>query len=372
MAGGGPLTSGAAGQTGRAPLGAARVALAGFTLLALAVVGLEVARSDVTTTLEPRARRPAAVVTDGRRILEVETRTGRVASTVIALPTTADERIVAVAPRPGALRGLPMVVLSRTADEPSLWWVDEAGRRREFPEQLGRPLVQTGPAAVDPVPVWSPDGGVFAWLEGDAAAPTLRAVVWSADGPRADDERHTRSTLGQGLHAGARLEAWRWEKNGQAPLGRLLVSDDQPGLYELDVRRLAGGVRPLNGRPRRLPGALVDRADAGGGHPGAMWPRYQLVLPLERSGRPQLRWTAVDGSSGTLPLPEGLRGSRRRWWLDAFGPLVLIGDGTRAWALQPDGSTVALPGTVVHGAALDRDSGGNQAIVPDSPSRRLR
>lgn len=362
--------TGPAEPSSRAPLGVARVALAGFTVLALAAVGLEISRTDVTTMLEPRARRPAAVVTDGRRILEVEARTGRVVSTLLALPTTAEERVVAVAPRPGTLHGLPLVVLSRDADGPLLWWIDEGGRRRDLPASLARPEVEHGARAVDPVPVWSPDGSSFAWLEGPHQSPRLRVVAWNADGPRDDDQRHSDSVLGRGLGPGARLEAWHWDLPGQPAMGTFLVSDDQPGLSKVEVRSEDGRVRTLNGRPRRLPGAIVDRADAGRGQPGGPWPRYQLVLPM--SGAPQLRWLTADGASGTLPLPDGLGGSRARWWLDAFAGLILIGDGARAWAVQPDGTIVPVPGEVVHGAALERlAASGRGATAPVPSGRRL-
>ncbi|HWH32120.1 MAG TPA: hypothetical protein VNU01_05555, partial [Egibacteraceae bacterium] len=295
----------------RAPLGVARLALAGFTVLALGAVGLEISRTDVTTTLEPRARRPAAVVTDGRRILEVEARTGRVVSTLLALPTTGEERVVAVAPRPGTFHGLPLVVLSSDPDGPLLWWIDEGGHRRDLPASLARPEVEGGPRSVDPVPVWSPDGSSFAWLEGPHQSPRLRVAAWSADGPREGDERHSGAVLGRGLGPGARLEAWRWDLPGRPGMGTFLISDDQPGLSQVEVRSEDGHVRPLNGRPRRLPGAIVDRADAGRGQAGGPWPRYQLVLPMGEA--PQLRWLTGAGASGTLPLPDGLGGSRSRW-----------------------------------------------------------
>lgn len=346
-----------------------RVALVGFTLLAIAAVALEAVRGDVSTTFEPRTRRPAAVVTDGRRVLEIEARTGRVAATLVALPTTGSERIEAVAPRPGALRGLPMLVLSEDQDGPRLWWLDEDAQRRELPDALRAPVSTFG--GPQPVPVWSPDGSHVAWLEGTQAYADLRVVAWGANGPRADDPRHSATRLAGAVGFGARLEAWRWNAPGPQAPGTLLLSDDAPGLYELAVTRADGQVRPMDARPQRLPGALVDRADAGR-EPAELWPRYTLVLPMERGSAPQLRWMAADGSSGTLPLPSDMGGVRGRWWLDAFGPLVLVGDGQRAWALRPDGVNVEIPTMVTHGAVLERmvDTG-DGAVTPKAPGRQF-
>ena len=358
------------GATAGGHLAPARLVLIGFTVLAVAVVALEVARSDVSTTFEPRARRPAAVVTDGRRIMEVEARTGRVAATLMALPTTAPERILGLAPRPGALRGLPLVVLSEQEGRPRLWWLDEDARRRELPAGLG-PTGFLRPGGVVAMPVWSPDGSHIAWLQGTPAAPVLRVLAWNADGPRQGDGRHSVASVGANLGRGARLEAWRWHRPGPHVDGELLISDDGPGLHELQVGRSDGRVRPA-GRPERLPGALLDRADAVRTAQAGPWPRYTLLLPMESGSSPQIRWTAQDGSSGTLPLPAGMSGTRAHWWLDAFGPLILLGDGQTAWALQPDGSANAIPGTVAHGAVLERLADADEReIAPPDVGRKL-
>lgn len=359
------------GEAAGGPLAPARLALIGFTLLAVAVVVLEVSRSDVRTTFEPRARRPAAVVTDGRRVLEVEARTGRIAATLLALPANGTERILGLAPRPGSLRGLPLVVLSEEDGRPRLWWLDEDGRRRDLPPGLG-PAGRLGPEAVMPVPVWSPDGSHVAWLQGSPGSPVLRVLAWNADGPRQGDQRHSVSSLATGVGAGARLEGWRWQEPGPEGGGLLLVSDDRPGLYQLQVRRAEGRVRPVSGRLVRLPGALIDRAAATRTSGETAWPRYTLLLPMETGSSPQLRWSDRDGSSGTLPLPAGMRGSRARWWVDAFGPLILLGDGQNAWALSPDGTAVAIAEPVAHGAVLERlAGGGGRPITPPGPGRQV-
>lgn len=351
-------------------LASARLVLIAFTVLALGVVALEIARSDVSTTFEPRARRPAAVVTDGRRILEIEARTGRVVATLLALPTTDREHILALAPRPGALTGLPMMVLSGDHDGPLLWWLDDAGRRRALPGTLARPQTSVSSAlAVQAVPVWSPDGSHVAWLEGTHGAATLRVVAWSADGPRAADDRHTRSELSGELGPGARLEAWRWKIPGPEATGALLISEDRPGLYELTVRRESGRVVTVGGRPDRLPGPVIDRADATRVADAPHRARYHLVLPLERGGPPLLRWSTAAGSSGTLPLPQDMGGIRTRWWIDAYGPLVLVGDGEAAWALQPHGNAVLVPGRIIHGAVLERRVDQDDGAFLPTPGR---
>lgn len=352
-------------------LAPARLALIGFTVLAVGVVALEVSRGDVSTTFEPRGRRPAAVVTDGRRILEVEARTGRIADTLLALPATGTERIVGLAPRPGSLRGLPLVVLSEQDGRPRVWWLDEDGRRRELRTGLG-PAGRLRPGSVTPTPVWSPDGSHIAWLQGSPQSPVLRVLAWNADGPRQGDSRHSVSSLATDVGANAHLESWRWEEPGPGAGGLLLVSDDGPALYQLMVRRAEGRVRPASGRMVRLPGALIDRAEATRAAGAAAWPRYTLLLPMETGSSPQLRWADRDGSSGTLPLPAGLTGSRARWWIDAFGPLILLGDGQSAWALAPDGTSVAIAEPVDHGAVLERmASGGGRPMAPRGTGRQV-
>lgn len=359
------------GEAAGGHLAPVRLALIGFTLLAVGVVALEVSRSDVSTTFEPRARRPAAVVTDGRRILEVEARTGRIAETLLALPATSTERILGVAPRPDSMRGLPLVVLSEQDGRPRVWWLDDDGRRRDLPTGLG-PAGRLRPGSVTPIPVWSWDGSHIAWLQGSPESPVLRVLAWNADGPRQGDPRHSVSTLATDVEANARLESWRWQEPGPEADGLLLVSDDGPGLYQLDVRRAEGRVRPSSGRLLRLPGALIDRAEAARAAGQAAWPRYTLVLPMEGGSSPQLRWTDRDGASGTLPLPAGMTGSRARWWIDAFGPLILLGDGRNAWALEPDGTAVAIAEPVTHGAVLERMAGGpGRPMTPRGTGRQV-
>ncbi len=189
------------------------------------------------------------------------------------------------------------------ADDRVLFGVDAGGDERQqlwlFDGAAPRPLT-AAPAVVHDFGAWSPDGTQIAYAANDRDEAHFDIVVQPIDGPA------------RRLHLGTHLlDVVAWHPEGDR---LLLVADHADADQVLQILTLADGA--LHTVPR--PGMAVYRS--------VRWSRDGSHLQglTDAGGREFLALCRIDPASGAVTL-----------WAEAPGRDV------EAWALSPDGSTLA-------------------------------
>ena len=311
------------------------------------------------------------VATDGADIVLLEN--GRGAVLLVDRVDEPEARFVAVSVRPGSTPDdLTVAVLEEEDGMFALrsfrWAGGEPVDAAPFPEpyQIG----DTRTDGVVPQPVWAPDGGHLAWLEGGGAGPfSLRAIQWTG-GPGSKDDRNDDAgwQVDVELSRGARLQEWTWlVDDGTTARGQWVITDPRSGgapdgtsLVAYPVERQGDGALALPdpNAPYLQPDGGQSYIDLANGHAvvGEGDVRYFLRAPFAEGdgegavGAPTITAVQASDQGEALPVPEGLgrTDDPASIWMAAGGDAVLVGSDGRAWIVRRDGGVAELDGTIRH------------------------
>jgi hypothetical protein len=176
------------------------------------------------------------VVSDGREVVLEEGAARRV---LTALDPERDGELEHIVLRPGEHPTDTVLLLARTDERYELRYLvideDEVSDLYWFPWRLQVDEGLLAHGDVPPRPVWSPDGGTVAWLEGAGEGTRLRTVDWMPDEQANNPSEASATYHLADVPEGAQLE--RWERAGGTPT---LVATDGETDWRIELRTGAG------------------------------------------------------------------------------------------------------------------------------------
>jgi hypothetical protein len=299
---------------------------------------------------------PAPIVTVSLQDLVLHGPGG--ARTLYTLPTEGESTFISARVRPGStMDDLTVVALVRAEgmlDLREYGWDGSELTWDYLPDHLQPGVGDTPDAGAQAHgPVWSPEGDKLAWFEfGTGAAPTLRVIGWTDDGPGTGEPATDNASFTIDTRGNVPLIPVEWVATPGGPSAteiRATGLDSNEGWYALPVDVQADGAVALGGDVVQVRNGPSGGTILGVASDDVASPRWLVQSTFDGA---MLHEAGVE--SGTLrptSLPaELLPGDGLvELWVRSIGDGALVGSRNTATAyyVEPDGTPNRIDGQVI-------------------------